>query len=239
MLQKNKDLLIEIATRDVKSVFAYFKTTRDGLSMKEAQKRIQVYGRNELTSKRALRRSNDEAWWHDSRFSKQRVCDELQRETITVSRVECSSSTGLNSELKMMEIPVQELVPGDMIFLSAGDAVPADVRIIYADDLLVNESVLTGNEANIEKFESCYHLERKRFIPLKRMKDYNPLELENVCFKGSHIVSGNAKAIVVSTGKIRIQAYCILVVVERLNVLMVLNIQKQCIIDKVEQNVEW
>ena len=49
-------------------------------------------------------------------FSKQRVCDELQRETITVSRVECSSSTGLNSELKMMEIPVQELVPGDMIF---------------------------------------------------------------------------------------------------------------------------
>ncbi|MEC2560022.1 magnesium transporter, partial [Bacillus cereus] len=85
--------------------------------------------------------------------------------------------------------------------LSAGDAVPADVRIIYADDLLVNESVLTGNEANIEKFESCYHLERKRFIPLKRMKDYNPLELENVCFKGSHIVSGNAKAIVVSTGK--------------------------------------
>ena len=78
------------------------------------------------------------------------MCDELQRETITVSRVEYSSSTGLNSELKMMEIPVQELVPGDMIFLSAGDAVPADVRIIYADDLLVNESVLTGNEANIE-----------------------------------------------------------------------------------------
>ena len=45
------------------------------------------------------------------RFSKQRMCDELQGETITVSRVECSSSTGLNSELKMMEIPVQELVP--------------------------------------------------------------------------------------------------------------------------------
>ncbi|MBL2179692.1 magnesium transporter, partial [Klebsiella pneumoniae] len=83
-------------------------------------------------------------------FAKQRVCDELQRETITLSRVECSSSTGLNSELKMMEIPVQELVLGDMIFLSAGDAVPADVRIIYADDLLVNESVLKGNEESIE-----------------------------------------------------------------------------------------
>lgn len=88
----------------------------------------------------------------------------------------------------MMNLPVQELVPGDMIFLSEGDTVPADVRIIYANDLLVNESALTGNDANIEKFESCYHLERKRFMPLKRMKDYNPLELENVCFKGTYIV---------------------------------------------------
>ena len=134
-------------------------------------------------------------------FSKQNVRDGLQCEKITVSRVECSSVTGLNGELKMMDLPVQELVPGDMIFLSEGDTVPADVRIIYANDLLVNESVLTGNDASIEKFESCYHLERKRFIPLKRMKDYNPLELENVCFKGTYIVSGNAKAVVVSTGK--------------------------------------
>ncbi|MGN4423685.1 P-type ATPase [Bacillus cereus group sp. MYBK30-1] len=202
MLQKNKDLLIEIATRDVKSVFAYFKTTRDGLSVKEAQKRIQVYGRNELISKRALLA---EVMMKLSGmipgFSKQNVNDELQCETVTVSRVAGCNVTGLNNELKMMKLPVQELVPGDMIFLSEGDTVPADVRIIYANDLLVNESVLTGNDASIEKFESCYHIERKRFIPLKRMKDYNPLELENVCFKGTYIVGGNAKAVVVSTGK--------------------------------------
>ncbi|MED0991016.1 cation-transporting P-type ATPase [Bacillus nitratireducens] len=202
MLQKNKDLLIEIATRDVKSVFAYFKTTRDGLSMKEAQKRIQVYGRNELTSKRAR---IAEVMMKLSEMipglSKQNVSDELQCETVTVSRVEASSLPGLNNELKMIKLPVQELVPGDMIFLSEGDTVPADVRIIYANDLLVNESMLTGNDASIEKFESCYHLERKRFIPLKRMKDYNPLELENVCFKGTYIVGGTVKAVVVSTGK--------------------------------------
>ena len=89
--------------------------------MKEAQKRIQVYGRNELTSKELLAEVMMKLGGMIPGFSKQRVCDELQRETITVSRVECSSSTGLNSELKMMEIPVQELVPGDMIFLSAGD----------------------------------------------------------------------------------------------------------------------
>ncbi|OJE48769.1 magnesium transporter [Bacillus proteolyticus] len=202
MLQKNKDLLIEIATRDVKSVFAYFKTTRDGLSVKEAQKRIQVYGRNELISTRArIAEVMIKLSEMIPGLSKQNARDELQCETVTVSRVEASSLTGLNNELKMMKLPVQELVPGDMIFLSEGDTVPADVRIIYANDLLVNESMLTGNDASIEKFESCYHLERKRFIPLKRMKDYNPLELENVCFKGTYIVGGTAKAVVVSTGK--------------------------------------
>jgi magnesium-transporting ATPase (P-type) len=202
MLQKNKDLLIEIATRDVKSVFAYFKTTRDGLSVKEAQKRIQIYGRNELISKRVrIAEVMIKLSGMIPGLSKQNVRDELKCETVTVSRVEASSVTGLNNELKMMKLPVQELVPGDMIFLAEGDTVPADVRIIYANDLLVNESVLTGNDASIEKFESCYHLERKRFIPLKRMKDYNPLELENVCFKGTYIVGGNAKAVVVSTGK--------------------------------------
>ncbi|KFM98587.1 magnesium transporter [Bacillus clarus] len=202
MLQKNRDLLIEIATRDVKSVFAYFKTTRDGLSMKEAQKRIQMYGRNELSSKRALLA---EVIMKLSGMipgvSKQKVDNELQRETVTVSRVDGCNVQGLNNESKMMKLPVEELVPGDMIFLTEGDTVPADVRIIYANDLLVNESVLTGNDASIEKFESCYHLERKRFIPLKRMKDYNPLQLENVCFKGTYIVKGNAKAVVISTGK--------------------------------------
>ena len=49
---------------------------------------------------------------------KRHVRDELQCETTIVSRIECSSSMGLSSELKMMAIPVQELVPGDMIFIS-------------------------------------------------------------------------------------------------------------------------
>ena len=69
--------------------------------MKEAQKRIQVYGRNELTSKRAR---IAEVMMKLSEmipgFSKQHVRDELQCEKITVSRVECSSVTGVNGELK-------------------------------------------------------------------------------------------------------------------------------------------
>ncbi|EMA6341905.1 cation-transporting P-type ATPase [Bacillus cytotoxicus] len=196
LLQQNKELLIEIATRDVKSVFVYFKTTRDGLSMKEAQKRIHVYGKNELSSKRTLLTDVImKLGGMIPSFTKQR--EQCDVETVTVSRVEGE----MKRESKRINLPVAELVPGDIVFLSAGDTVPADVRIIYANDLLVDESMLTGKEANVEKFESCYYLERKRFIPLKRMKDYNPLQLENVCFKGTKVVSGTAKAVVVSTGK--------------------------------------
>ena len=100
LLQKNKDLLIEIATRDVKSVFAYFKTTRDGLSMKEAQKRIQVYGRNELTSKRArIAEVMMKLSGMIPGFFFYFVRDGLQCEKITVSRVECFRVKGVNGEL--------------------------------------------------------------------------------------------------------------------------------------------
>ncbi|MDM5187888.1 cation-transporting P-type ATPase [Bacillus sp. DX4.1] len=204
MLQQNRELLIEIATRDIKSVFAYFKTTRNGLSSQEAKKRMHVYGKNQLSSERALIADIMMKLGEIiPLFSKHHVHSETEHEsmTVTVSRVEECAVQGANSDFKMMELPIEELVPGDMIFLSAGDIVPADVRIIYAEDFLVNESTVTGKETSVEKFESCYHLERKRFIPLKRMKDYNPLELENVCFMGSHIVNGNARAVVVSTGK--------------------------------------
>ncbi|MDR4241258.1 magnesium transporter, partial [Bacillus mycoides] len=82
-------------------------------------------------------------------LSKQHMGDELQCETVTDSRVAGGSVTGLNSELKMMKLPVQELVPGDMIFLSEGDTVPSAVRIVYANELLVKESMLTGSNASI------------------------------------------------------------------------------------------
>ena len=67
------------------------------------------------------------------------------------------------------------------------------------------------------------------------MKDYNPLELENVCFKGTYIVDGNAKAVVVSTGKNTYSGILHTCCGRCLNVLMMLNIQKQCIIDKLNK----
>ena len=68
------------------------------------------------------------------------------------------------------EIPIEELVPGDIISLSAGDIVPADVRILSAKDLFVNQSSLTGESLPVEKYEHCYHTENKHLLPKSTKK---------------------------------------------------------------------
>ncbi|MCL5260486.1 MAG: magnesium-translocating P-type ATPase [Gammaproteobacteria bacterium] len=90
---------------------------------------------------------------------------------------------------KEQEIALRMLVPGDIIKLSAGDMVPADVRIISAKDLFLNQSALTGEALPIEK---------KSIVVKAEIK--NPFELTNICFLGSNVVSGSATAIVINTG---------------------------------------
>ncbi len=95
---------------------------------------------------------------------------------------ETSLTTGI-------EIAVKLLVPGDIIFLSAGDMIPADVRLIAAKDLFLSQSTLTGESLPAEK-----HVE------LPDDKEKNPLELVNLCFMGTAVVSGSGTAVVVETG---------------------------------------
>ncbi len=87
------------------------------------------------------------------------------------------------------EIAVKLLVPGDVIFLAAGDMIPADVRLIATKDLFLSQSTLTGESLPAEK-----HPE------LPDDKEKNPLELVNLCFMGTSVVSGSGTAIVAETG---------------------------------------
>ncbi|WP_305927668.1 magnesium-translocating P-type ATPase [Bacillus mycoides] len=95
-----------------------------------------------------------------------------------------------------VQVALENLVPGDIIELSAGNIVPADVRIISSENLLVNQSSLTGEALPIVKTNQYFHMYKKRKI----RKIQNLIELENLCFMGTHIISGTAKAIVVGTG---------------------------------------
>jgi Mg2+-importing ATPase len=87
------------------------------------------------------------------------------------------------------EIPLRELVPGDIIFLSAGDMVPADVRLLAAKDLYINQAALSGESMPVEKFAA---------LPAPEVN--NPLEFTDLAFLGSNVESGTGTALVVQTG---------------------------------------
>lgn len=89
------------------------------------------------------------------------------------------------------EISITELVPGDLVLLAAGDMIPADLRIIEAKDLFVSQSSLTGESDPIEKRpENC----------MERSDHGDLLDLENICYMGSTVVSGSATGIVCTIG---------------------------------------
>ncbi|MHB8807030.1 MAG: magnesium-translocating P-type ATPase [Anaerolineaceae bacterium] len=88
------------------------------------------------------------------------------------------------------EIPLNQVVPGDLIHLSAGDMIPADLRILSEKDLFINQSSLTGESLPVEKKPQ----------PVSKDLD-NPLEFTDICFMGSNVVSGTAVAVVICTGK--------------------------------------
>lgn len=89
------------------------------------------------------------------------------------------------------EISNEELVPGDVVMLSAGDMIPADIRIIESKDLFISQSSLTGESDSIEKFAKLSNPDKKRG---------SIVDLDNICFMGSNVVSGSAKGIVLETG---------------------------------------
>jgi len=88
-----------------------------------------------------------------------------------------------------IELPIKQLVPGDLIVLSAGDMIPADCRVRSAKDLFVSQAAMTGESMPVEKF------------PHQADRDTrNPLELENIVYMGTNVVSGAATAVVLTTG---------------------------------------
>jgi len=88
------------------------------------------------------------------------------------------------------ELDIKKLVPGDVIMLSAGDMIPADCRIVQSKDLFVSQSMLTGESLPVEK----------RSLAVRDAENKPLVELDNICFMGTNVVSGYATAIVVNTG---------------------------------------
>ena len=91
---------------------------------------------------------------------------------------------------KESEVALSLLVPGDIVRLAAGDMVPADVRVLTAKDLFLNQAPLTGESVPVEKK-----------APPTSGEITNPLELPNIAFLGTNVESGTATAVVIHTGE--------------------------------------
>ena len=90
---------------------------------------------------------------------------------------------------KQIDVQTEEIVPGDILSLSAGNLIPADARIIKADDCFVNQSSLTGESLPVEKTVATLSGEARQLS-----------EESNILFLGTSIVTGTATAVVVATG---------------------------------------
>ncbi|MGI6192389.1 MAG: magnesium-translocating P-type ATPase [Christensenellales bacterium] len=100
-----------------------------------------------------------------------------------------SNTASVYRDGKLVELPMDELVPGDVVRLSAGDMLPADVRFLSTKDTFVAQSALTGESNPVEKFSV-----------IRNQSDDALTDLAHIGFMGSNVVSGSATAVVLLTG---------------------------------------
>lgn len=226
MDSKNSRLL-KYSSMDINELLKSLKSSPEGIKENEARKRLERYGRNEVSHEKPLKwyahllRSfinpfigilvaiglislvTDVIMASEPEFKvvivvttmvlisgilrfSQEYRSTLEAENL--KKMVKTTATVIRRDSGRREVEFSELVPGDLIHLSAGDMVPADVRIISAKDLFVSQSVLTGESEPVEKFHVTAEATENIF------------ELENICFMGTNVVSGSALAVVIFTG---------------------------------------
>ena len=134
-------------------------------------------------------------FWQEHRSAKAaEALKAMVRTTAAVLRRE-----QLGAQARVRELPMRELVVGDIIQLSAGDMIPADIRLIESRDLFISQAVLTGEALPVEKYDTLGAVQEKS-AKAQAADQQDLLDLPNICFMGTNVVSGTATAVVVATG---------------------------------------
>ena len=115
-----------------------------------------------------------------------KAADDLRRMVLTTATVRRRTGDPAQQHI---EVPIEQLVPRDIVLLSAGDMIPADLRLISANNLFINQSTLTGEAMPLEKSAGAHATAAE-----------TPFDLPNICFMGSAVVSGIGCGVVVLTG---------------------------------------
>ena len=134
-------------------------------------------------------------FWQEYRSGKAaETLKAMVRTTATVRRRAAPDATP-----ELIEIPMAQVVTGDIVALSAGDMIPADLRLLDSRDLFVSQAALTGEALPVEKYDTLGAVAEKSTTVVAD-DEAGPLELPGICFMGTNVVSGTATAIVVATG---------------------------------------
>ena len=213
----------EVLTLPTNELLARLDTSPQGLSSEEAERRITIYGTNELARK--LKRSGIVSFLLHFKSplilillaaaafagatgdipdftiifvivlisviidhyqeSKAENAAELLKEKVSTTATVVRDNT-------KKELMLSQVVPGDIIYLSAGDIAPADARIISAKDLFINQSSLTGESFPVEKTANK--------LGSVNLTSGSITEWDNYLFMGTSVVSGSSTAVVAKTG---------------------------------------
>ncbi|MFD5142041.1 magnesium-translocating P-type ATPase [Streptomyces sp. NPDC058401] len=128
-------------------------------------------------------------FWQEYRSG--RAADALGQLVTTTCAVQRRAGSG--SGPTTFEIPMDQVVRGDVVKLAAGDLIPADLRIITAKDLMVSQAALSGESLPVAKADT-------RTDDLGQSATTDPVEADNLCLMGTSVTSGTATGLVVATG---------------------------------------
>ncbi|HTP58483.1 MAG TPA: magnesium-translocating P-type ATPase [Spirochaetia bacterium] len=211
--------LIEACSLGTEECLARLGGRDKGLTVPEAEDRLREFGRNEVSLKKAgafrrtvgrfanplviqlliiagvsfvmgdLRSTLVVAGMVVLSVGLSAVQEERSGKAVEKLQAMVRTTANVVREGKEAEIPLAEIVPGDVVVLDAGSLVPADIRLLATKDFFVSQSALTGESMPVEKSVAPVAGNGK-----------SALELPNACFQGSNVLSGTARGVVVNTG---------------------------------------
>lgn len=215
--------LKKLALLSERELFMELRTSINGLSSEDARKRLEEYGENRVDAQKPT-----PAWllfleafkdpfvlvlaalaivsFATRDYEAAIVMIVMILASVIITFVQEYRSQKASLELKELientcavtrdgltkEIPMDEVVPGDIVTLATGDMIPADAVLIWTKDLFVNQSSLTGESMPVEKFVEA---------GVKKDEDVSALDLDDLVFMGTDVLSGQGKVIILKTGQ--------------------------------------